>query len=802
MPLSPQAAAAVAEPSPGSLRDRLATLDRRGELRGRQFCRASTEVADTWLAELFATAIARAGAGRPGVALLAVGSYGRGELTPGSDLDLLLVHDRWRRAEMTTLADALWYPIWDDGISLDHSVRTPAEILTAADSDLRVALGLVDARLIAGDAQLAAATLQRVERHWQAGAGRWLPELIEGTEQRQRDHGDLAFLLEPDLKESHGGLRDSNGLRVAATLTPVLAGIVADARLVDAVDTLLAVRVALHRLTKRSSTQLLLQDQDEVAARLGLPDADQLMTEVAAAGRTIAWETDDGWRRVRSLLAGPVGRRASGDRPIGPGLVVRDNEIAVRADALPAADPSLAVRAALASVELDLPVARAALARLGGELAETPDRWPPGLHDAFLRLLGAGPPALAALETLDQLGVLVRLLPEWARVRNRPQRNAYHRFTVDRHLLETALNAAGHLGDVRRPDLLLAAGLLHDIGKGYPGDHTDAGVAVVGGIAARLGFTDEDGRVLVNLVRHHLLLADVATRRDLSDPATIAAVAGAVGDRVTLELLSALTQADSLATGPAAWGSWKAGLVATLVERVAARLGGDLAPPPPPQLTAAQQALVGQRRLAVVTEESDAQPAADRTARVTVVVPDRAGVLATVAGVLTLSGVTVQAAVTHSDAETGMAALVFDVFPAFDRLPVWERVRQQLIQALDGRLALEQRLAERHRAYRSRSPAAGKLTEVRVQVDNETASASTVVEVRTPDRGAVLYRIARALTDCGLVINSARVTTLGGEVIDAFYVQRPDGAKVATPATGARIESAIVTELERGDLSG
>lgn len=771
-------------------------------LRGRQFCEASTELADAWLTELFAQAARRVNANRSGVALIAVGSYGRGEFTPGSDLDLLLVHDRWRRADVAELADALWYPIWDTGVHLDHSVRTPADILAAADTDLRVALGLVDARLVAGDEELATTTLQRFNRHWLAGARRWLPALIDWAAARQRDHGDLAFLLEPDLKESHGGLRDVNGLRVAATLTPVLAGIVAEPRLVAAADTLLDVRVALHRLTGRAGTQLLLQDQDEVAVRLGLQDADELMTKVAAAGRTIAWETDDGWRRVRSVLAGPAGRRVSPDRPIGPGLITRDEEIVIRADATPSSDPTLAVRAALASVELDVPLSRPALTRLATELPETPEVWPPGLHDAFLRLLGAGPPALPALETLDQTGVLVRLLPEWEHVRNRPQRNAYHRFTVDRHLLETAANAAGHLAEVRRPDLLLAAGLLHDIGKGYPGDHTDAGVAVVGDIAVRMGFNAEDAAVLVKLVRHHLLLADVATRRDLSDPATIVAVADAVGDQSTLQLLAALTEADSLATGPAAWGTWKAGLVATLVELVSSRLGGDLAPPPPPRLTATQQALVDQRRLAVVAEETSERPAADRTARVTVVVPDRAGVLAVVAGVLSLSGVTVQAAVTHSDPDTGMAALVFDVFPAFDRLPDWERVRADLTQALEGRLPLEQRLAERHRAYRSRRPSSGNPSEVRIRVDNTAASASTVVEVRTPDRGSVLYRIAQALTDCGLVINSARVTTLGGEVVDAFYVQRPDGAKVATPATEARIEQAVLAELDRGDLGG
>src|SRR5204862_7834191 len=181
------------------------------------------------------------------------------------------------------------------------------------------------------------------------------------------------------------------------------------------------------------------------------------------------------------------------------------------------------------------------------------DPWPDGCRSALVGLLGYGHGALPVLETLDQRGLLVRLLPEWESVRSRPQRNAYHRFTVDRHLWEAAMNAAAFTRRVARPDLLLLGALLHDIGKGGRGrGASEAGIELVQVIGARMGLPPTDVDLLAKVVEHHLLLPDTATRRDLDDPRTITVVADAVGDVTTLELLAAVTEADSLATGPSA----------------------------------------------------------------------------------------------------------------------------------------------------------------------------------------------------------------------------------------------------------
>ena len=341
----------------------------------------------------------------------------------------------------------------------------------------------------------------------------------------------------------------------------------------------------MHRATGRATDRLLLQEQDQVAASIGFEDADALMAAIAEAGRTIAWVSDDVWRR-RSTWPTPPRRRwwpsrvtSSQSRdpiislvPVEPAIALErrggpdgPGEVVLEPGTDPAAEPGLALRVAAVAAEHRLPIGRAALDTLAEAGVDPPDPWPPAMREALVRVLATGAAAIPALEALDQRGLLVSIIPEWAAVRNRPQRNAYHRFTVDRHLLEAATQAAALASRVTRPDLLLVGALLHDIGKGFPGDHTEAGVRVVGQMARRMGFAPEDVAVLVGLVRNHLLLAEAATRRDLDDPATIEAVAAAVGDRQQLELLAVLTEADSLATGPAAWGQWKAGLVADLV---------------------------------------------------------------------------------------------------------------------------------------------------------------------------------------------------------------------------------------------
>ncbi len=749
--------------------------------------REAAAAADGWLTAIFDQAIGAL----DGVALLAVGGLGRAELLPGSDLDLLLVHDG--RADIAAAAERMWYPIWDDGQNLDHSVRTLGELQKAADADLRVALGLLDLRPVAGDAGLAAKAVERSRRLWEARLRRWLPEVVAAAGVRRDADEPVAFMLEPDLKDGHGGLRDGTTLRAVAQVAPVLRPTADHPAVVGAIDELRAVLVALARVTPdatRSRTRLLLQDQDAVAAAMGAGDADDLMRDIAAAGRAVAWASDDAWRRATSWLQGPSGRGAGADRPVAPGLVRRDDEIALAADADPDADPSLPLRAAAAAVEYGTVIARPTLDRLAAARTAPPPLWPPAMRDGLLRLLGSGHEAIPAIEALDQRDILVRLIPEWAPVRNRPQRNAFHRYTIDRHLLEAAAEAARLAGRVDRPDLLLAAALLHDIGKGRAGDHSQVGTDIAVGLATRMGFSPDDVAVIGRLVRHHLLLADTATRRDLDDPGTVTLVAEAVGDRSTLALLAALTEADSIATGATAWSPWKAGLVADLVARTDRLLAGhrDGTDPaePAPQLDPGVRQLVDGRRLALRGDDR----------QLTVVAPDRQGLLRIVTGVLALRNVDVRAARTASLEAEGMAVLDFDVAPAFRELPSWESVGADIMAAEEGRLRLAERLADHERAYRRRVRARqASAPRVNVSFDDAASQRATVIDVRAADAPAVLSELAGALTDCDLVIDSARVVTLGAEVLDVFYVRRPDGSRVTDPGERRRIDEAVRAAL-------
>jgi [protein-PII] uridylyltransferase len=486
---------------------------------------------------------------------------------------------------------------------------------------------------------------------------------------------------------------------------------------------------------------------------------------------------------------------ATADRAVAPGVVLRDGVVELAPGADPGADPGLALRTAAAAARAGTSLGRRCLQRLAAEVPEgVADAWTDAARADLVGVLGSGRRAIDVLEALDQHGLLVRLVPEWAAVRCRPQRNAYHRFTVDRHLCEAAANAAAEGDDVDRRDLLLVGTWLHDIGKGFVGvrgdDHTVAGEAVIADVATRMGFPPADVDVLVAMVRHHLLLPDVATRRDLDDPSTVSAVAEAVGDRRLLTLLHLLTVADSQATGPAAWSDWKAGLVDELVARADRVLSG--AASSTAEFPAASDLAVVDRaraegRLVVVADGRAA----------TVAAADRPGLFCQVAGTLAIHGLDVLAARAWSS-DDGMAVEHFDVQSPFGREPDWRAVQADLARAMNGELSIEARLADRARQYASR-PTVRSATPPRTQVTvhSEASESATVVEVRAPDRIGTLYRITRVLAALGLDIRSAKVATVGNEVVDAFYVVDEAGDKVTDAGRVATIEGAL-----RAVLSG
>ena len=763
--------------------DRQAHLARAAELipdgaqRGREYCVALATITDGWVVELFEAALA-AHPTQHSVALLAVGGYGRGELAPHSDLDLLLVHDCKPRKvpdEIEPLASALWYPLWDAGVKLGHAVRRVDEQLDLVDGDLDSATALLSARFLGGDEEIADEVTVRGRRLWESQRTSYLTALRARMMERQAESADVAYRLEPDLKNGHGGLRDVQTVWWA--MASGLAVIEQDlADLDTCYDTLLRARVALHLTTDRAGEVMRLEDQDAIAATGGWSDADVMMADVAVAGRTTAWLCDENWNRA-------IERDPEADRAIAPGVVLRNGEIELTEAADPRRDPTLALQAAVAAARSDCRIGRSTLGRLRDEVEPWPGDWPVGARTELVALLLEGHCAIRVLEALDQHDLIARFLPEWEPVRSKPQRNAYHRFTVDRHLWEAAANAAGLAANVSRPDLLVVGALFHDLGKGYPGDHTEVGIDLVRKIAPRLGYNRHDVETLVAMVEWHLLLPDVAMRRDLSDPATIDLVAGLLNSVERLELLHALTEADSKATGPSAWGNWKKELVDELAARTRRALGGEDVTEVTWQLFPGAEILTLMAAGNVDVSRNDD--------RITIVYPDEQGMFGQIAGVLSLHGLDVLSARAHSD-EGGMAASQFRISASSGEIN-WRSLKSDLRKGLAHELAIEARLAERAKTYRRRrrlqADAPGP---PRVKFIEGGSSNATVVEVRAVSKIGILHRIAKALSELGLDIRHATVQTMGVEVVDTFYVRTRSGDLVTSSPHRKEIQKALL----------
>ncbi|CAM2984434.1 HD domain-containing protein [Actinomyces slackii] len=569
----------------------------------------------------------------PGLALACVGSLARRETGPASDLDLVLLHApaspgaaraaRLDAATVAALAERLWYPLWDAGIALDHSVRTIEQVREVAGGDLPAAVGMLDLRHLAGDASLTQDCAAMLLGDWRRATRKRLPDLARDAAERAEMAGDLVTLIEPDLKEAHGGLRD------AVLIEALAASSLADrphGQLDRAVDTLLNARDALALVTGRPTSKLLAAAHDEVAERLGITGSggssggeeprDALLRGVYEAGREVASALDTTMRAAlraarparRPLTLVRFGRRSA---PVlespDAGVAILDQEVVLSNDAAPEEDPVLPLRVALVAASRRLPVAavtRRSLARCPVPTApwsELPAR--PGAQatalDLFVDLLGTGKELIRVWEDLDLADLPARWLPGWREARNRPQRNPIHLYTVDRHMVRTAALAGELLDDpglseslgavglaapqaVEAPQwrrCLLLAAVVHDLGKapGVLGEaHAAAGVERLPALWEVLGIAERDAQEIALLVRHHLLLATAAGQApgcaEAVDAAREALGTGPAALR-RLAQLTVLTEADARAAGPRAWSPWRASLVAQSTAALARALG-------------------------------------------------------------------------------------------------------------------------------------------------------------------------------------------------------------------------------------
>ncbi len=748
---------------------------------------ALVDLHDLWLtgkgAELGITADS-------GLAVVAVGGLGRREMLPYSDLDLVLLHDDVDPQRVAEVADQLWYPLWDAHIKLDHSVRTVPQALRVASDDLTAALGMLEARHIVGDEELSNLLIGGVRREWRTGIRSRFGELVEQAHARWRRGGEIAHRAEPDLKNGRGGLRDIQLLDALAIaqLTDAMPGLGPDVPgggMKQAHRRLLDVRTELHRVARRPREQLRAQDADEIGAALRIGDRFDLARTLSDAARTVGYSVDVGLRTAGNALPrrGLARlRRMPVRRPLDEGVVEHAGEVVLARDARPQKDPGLILRVAAASAQTGLPMAATTLNRLSEDAPELREPWPREALNDLLILLGTGRGTVDAIEALDRTGLWGRMFPEWGAVRDLPPRNPTHIWTVDRHLVETVAYAGVLSTRVARPDLLLLGALLHDIGKGRVEDHSVVGAELATQIGRRLGLWPSDVRAVSAIVRHHLLLPDTATRRDVADPDTVRMVVDALdGDPQLLDLLHTLAEADSLATGPGVWGDWKASLIGELARRCRLAMAGEPLPQPDP----IDAELLARAEAGGV--HVDLVPGDGRyTHVVTVIAPDTPGLLSDAAGVLAMHSLRVLSASLGGSGEVAIDRFV--VTPMFGDPPDAGLLRQELIRAVQGELDLAKALVKKERDAGARTSPYAQAQPRLIWTDTAVPG-QVLLQLRAEDRIGLLSRLAAVLAAADVGVLWAKVVTMGSAVVDAFCLDLGGGD---TPQRRSEIEAALL----------
>jgi [protein-PII] uridylyltransferase len=871
----------------------------RGGASGHTVVRLQSAAMDRLVTTLWDRALAEAAAKFPEVpiALVAIGGYGRRELAPFSDVDLLVLHEQGEPKPFVKLAsERLVYQIWDLRIEVGYGVRDLAGCEALAEEDHTARTALLDLRHLAGDRPLYR-ELEREQLHGlsQAKVEGFIADKIAEVRSRRERFGDTLYLLEPNVKESEGGLRDlQSALWIArarwkvAGITELLSRALLPEREVTdlrrARDLVWRARNEMHLIAGRKWDQLTFDVQPQVASFMGYTDGEdgsaveQFMRHYYFAAKVILTACDaivdraleplnsTGWRQVPPPAAMTGAEKGKGPPrqewalPGGEFKVFRGRLTIADNDVLRSSPAALVRLFGAADREgLDLyPYARdqaaAAAAELPPEAAADPEV-NQELLACFTRVGTRG----RFLTFMHQLGVLPRVIPEFARVTARRQIDVYHVYTVDVHSLFAVRRLfALRNGDVRvegltalmqrlrRPLGLYLGTLFHDIGKGLGGEHSQKGAEIAARACARMGIDPADAADVEWLVLKHLRMNAIALRRDLSDPHLIHAFAEECGTLDRLDELYLLTYADVSTVGPRTWTEWKGRLLGELYEKTREVMeeGVGRRPEPGTAEAAARKraaaAFVGRAPERLVSRFLAAMPSRyflttppaqapghlrllrlgkelpfAAVARhhprlghseLAVTAPDRPGLLALLAGVLSANRIDIQHAEVFSTGQderslgwlAGRALDLFEVRgPEEGALEParWRAARRDLQAVLSGEESLDSLLA---RKLRASSLPAKPLPDVatKVVIDNDSARHHSVIDVFTADRVGLLYTLARTFHQLGLSVDLARISTEGHRAADAFYVAVEGGRLVGERA--ARVVESIEAALARG----
>lgn len=817
--------------------------------------------------------------------LLAVGGYGRGELAPQSDIDLLFLLPYKQTQWSESVVEWLLYALWDVGLKVGHATRTVEECVRLAREDVTISTAMLEARPLWGDKDL---NEEFRTAFWDEVVGKgpvsaYVDAKLEERDERHRRMGESRYLVEPNLKDGKGGLRDLQTLywigkwvygvdQVKALVDKGVFTRLEARRFARAARFFMTVRCHLHFITKRPDERITFDLQPELAARMGYTDRGRMRgverfmkhyflmaKNVGDLTRILCAVLEDESMKARPASFGELlpalGRAVKGMRRQKKieGFVSQGGRIAIAGETMFEDDPVNLLRLFLLADEhgLDIHPDTLRLVTQSLKLLDKDLRKTPEANEVFLDILTSRNDPENALRMLNEAGVFGKFMPEFGRIVAQMQFNMYHHYTVDEH----TIRAIGILAGIERGEMdddhplesqvihkivsrrvLFMAMLLHDIAKGRPQDHSELGARIAKRMCPRLGLSDAETDTVAWLVRHHLVMSNVAQKRDINDPKTVETFAGIVQSPERLRLLFCLTVADIRATAPGVWNAWKGQLLRDLYSLTMERLsGGHEAMGLKARADYAREELKGAledwtddlkdihvgrfadayfvgsdleqqvhhaRLMALATEQLtiDAQVDYERDAtEVTVLVPDHPGIFARVAGALALAGANIVdcKAFTTNDGQALETFWVQDgENTAFDEGARIERLKKRVLDALQGEVKLRAafdakgRVAKRARPFKV-APS--------VTIDNGASDTYTVVEVYGRDRLGLLHELAKTFFALNLTIGSAHISTYGEVAVDVFYVKDLFGHKITHEGKLEKMEQQLMEALNRTD---
>ena len=807
-------------------------------------------------------------------AVVAVGGYGRGELAPQSDIDLLFVSN-WKLApHAEQIVEFLLYTLWDLGLKVGHATRSVDDCIRLARTDLTIRTALLEARYLWGDAGLYRNLRQKFRDASAAGdANGFVTQKLAERDARHERMGDSRYVLEPNIKEGKGGLRDLHTLFwIAKNLYRVDAvGDLVERQVFSDHESglfrrahafLTTVRCHLHYLAGRPEERLTFDVQPEIARLMGYGDrraqrgVERFMRHYYLIAKDVGDLTrifcaaleDESRRQPRVRLPG----RWGGEREYGD-FVARSGRLNAKHDRVFREDPVNLLRLFETAQEHGLDVHPAVLRLVTQSLKSinAAVRRDPAANASFLAMLTSRNDPAATLVRLNEAGLLGRFIPDFGRVVAQMQHDMYHVFTVDEHtiraigllhrietgdLAEDHPLATGIVHKVASRRALYVAVLLHDIAKGRGGDHSVLGAEVALELCPRLGLDSEETETVAWLVRHHLAMSNTAQKRDIDDPKTIRDFADHCQSPERLRLLLVLTVADMRATGPAVWNGWKAALLRELYYRTEELLSGSVeADGVAARVARARDAVAAllrdwpaedieaylelgytaywlsldsatQARHAGLIRQAHRDGArlsidfdideARSVTEVTVYTPDHPGLFSQIAGAIALFGGSIVEARIFT-LSNGHALDIFSIQDAGGQAVAdaadLERLKVRIAASLTGELRPWREL----KGKESLPQRARDVFDVppRVLIDNAASNFFSVIEVNGRDRPGLLYDVTRALTETGMQIATAKISTYGERVVDVFYVKDVFGMKVENPQKQEEVRKAVLASL-------